>query len=147
MASKLLDDVRAVERLRQAMRNAARLALSQSAVAMAEAERTVAARSKDLEAAVDGWNEVLARSNPDPALFGLAGADVVRCETNHKAAVLDHKIAQQRRNEAATSLAGAEARLEGASMIRHAAQRDRDHLRRARAGQDAEEAFLRWRRT
>lgn len=140
--SQLLADVRAVERLRQAMRDAARMDLTQSAAALAEAERTVTARSEDLGASVVGWNEVLARRHPDPALFGLAGAGVVRAETNHKAALLDSKIAQQRRNEAATILAGAEARLEGARMIRDSAQRDRDHVYETRAGQQAEDAFL-----
>lgn len=141
-ASQLLADVRAVQRLRQAMRDAARMDLSRSAAALVEAERIVAARSDDLSASVAGWNEVLARRNPDPALFGLAGAGVVRCEANHKAAVLDGKIAQQRRNDAAASLAGAEARLEGARMIRDSAQRARDHANEMRAGQQAEDAFL-----
>lgn len=141
-ASQNLADVRAVQNLRQAMRDAARMDLSQSAAALAEAERIVAARSDDLGASVSGWNEVLARRNPDPALFGLVGAGVVRAEANQRAAVLDGKIAEQRRNDAAATLAGAEARLEGARMIRDSAQRSRDHANEMRVGQQAEDAFL-----
>lgn len=140
--AQLLADVRAVHQLRQAMRDAARMDLSQSAAALAEAERVAAARSDDLGASVAGWNEVLARRNPDPAVFGLAGAGVVRCEANHKAAVLDGKIAQLRRNDAAATLADAEGRLEGARMIRDRAQRGWDHANEMRAGQQAEDAFL-----
>lgn len=143
--SRALGDVIAVERLRRAMRDAARLRLAEAGTVLAEAERIAAARSDDLAATVANWGEALARPKPDPGLFGLAGASVVRSEANHKAAVLDGKIALQRREEAERSLARAEARREGAGMIRAAVQRERERRREADAAREAEDAFL-WRR-
>lgn len=144
--SRFLSDVRTVERLRQAMRDAARLDLIQTGAALTEADRVTAARSKDLTEAVGTWTEALERRSPDPALFGLAGASVVRSEAIYKAAVLDGKIAVQRRDDAATGLARAEAQLEGVRMIRDTARRSLDSSLEARAGQQAEDAFLSRRR-
>lgn len=145
-SSRNLGDVIAVERLRRAMRDAERLRLAQTAAALAEAERIAAARSDDLAQAVANWGEVLARAKPDPGIFGLAGAGVVRREADHKAAVLDGKIALQRCEEAEGSLARAEARRQGARMIRAAVQRERERGREVQAAREAEDAFL-WRRT
>lgn len=128
------------------MRDAERLRLAEAAAVLAEAERIAAARSDDLAQAVANWGEVLARPKPDPGIFGLAGAGVVRSEADRKAAVLDGKIALQRCEEAEGSLARAEARREGAGMIRAAVQRERERGREAHAAREAEDAFL-WRRT
>lgn len=144
--ARFLSDVRTVERLRQAMRDVARLDLIQTGAALAEADRVTVARSEDLTEAVATWNDALGRPSPDPALFGLAGASVIRSEARYKAAVLDGKIAAQRRDDAATGLARAEAQLEGARMMRDAARRGRDNSLEARAGQQAEDAFLSRRR-
>lgn len=145
-SSRDLGDVIAVERLRRAMRDAERLRLAEAAAALAEAERIAAARSDDLAQAVANWSETLARPKPDPGIFGLAGAGVLGSEADHKAAMLDGKIALQRCQEAEGSLARAEARREGAGMIRAAIQRERERGREAQAAREAEDAFL-WRRT
>jgi len=146
VAAALLAQARAVERLREALRDAARLDLAATRRALDAAERTAGAAADDLGAALGGWNAALARRRPDPGLFGLAGAEVVRAEARRKAALLDEKIAHQRCAEAVEGLARADARLEGARMVGRAARRDHDRAREEQAAREAEDAFIRRRR-
>jgi hypothetical protein len=145
-SARALANGRAVERLRHAMRDVARLKLAEAAVSRAEAEKVAVARAEDLAVALTGWNEVLKRRDPDPAIFGLAGAHVVRSESRHKAAVLDEKIVRQQCEEARAALAQAEARLEGSRMVSQEAKRDYDRSRDEQVAREAEDAFGRRRR-
>lgn len=141
-----LADGRAIEQLRRAMRDVARLTLAETAASRMEAARVVRAGADELALALAGWNGALQRDDPDPAIFGLAGAHVVRSESRHKAALLDEKIAEQRCDEAAAALARAEARLEGSRMVSQAVERDYHRSREERVAREAEDAFGRRRR-
>lgn len=146
MAAALLAQAQAVERLREALRDAARLDLVAARQALDATEAAARGAADDLAAALAGWNDALARRRPDPRLFGLAGAGVVRAEARRKAALLDAKIARRRCADAAEGLAGADARLEGAGLVGRAARRDHDRARDEQGAREAEDAFIRRRR-
>lgn len=145
-SAQILADGRAVEQLRRAMRDIARIQLAGARMSQIEAERMASQKGDDLSAALVGWNDALQRREPDPVLFGLAGNYVVRSEVQHKAALLDEKIAEQQCAEAASVLARAEAHLESSRMISARVKLDFDRSREEQAAREAEDAFGRRRR-
>ncbi len=143
-AARTLADARTVGQLRAALRDAARLELAASRATAERAEQAVETGAEQLAGAMADWGEALGRTRPDPFIVRLAGAQVVRAEVRHKAALLDQKIARNACDDAALGLAGAEARLEGARMIARTASRAHDRDREERAARETEDTFI-WR--